>query len=271
METTASSASYMQFSDSLRVEKRGNVVMATINRPRVKNALNSELRSQLSRFWRWVRDEDSVRVAIVTGADRNFSSGRDLKETAEAYDSGASGTAAELAGDMGYPSDIATGKPIIAAIDGYCLAAGLKLAMGCTLRICTPDATFGNPQVKVGRGTEMPLRMIKLGISHALALDLAYTGDPIDAERALGAGFVSRMVAPEDLLNTAWTMAERIASNSPSVVHALTALLDRGVVDLPLDRALVEWNEEPGLFGATEDAIEGARAFRDGRGAAYSD
>lgn len=249
-------------SDVLLVERRDAVMTATLNRPHVMNALDTELRSRLADFWEQVRDDDSVAVAVITGAgERAFSSGRDLNETAAAYGQGAEGTAAELSGRMGYPSDLRIGKPVIAAINGYCLAAGLKLAMGCDLRIAATTASFGNPQVRIGRGTDMPVRLLKAGIPQAVVTDMTYTGRRLSAEEALRWGLVSRVVPPDQLLDVAWSSATTIAENSPMVVCSVKRLLDDGVAELPLAEALRRWASEPGVFGATEDAREGARAF----------
>lgn len=261
----------MTYSSVLRVERRGVAIMAILNRPGVRNALNSELRGELARFWATLRDDPDLKVGVVTGAgDRAFSSGRDLKETAAAYRDGATETAAESEGRMGYPSDITVGKPVIAAINGYCLAAGLKLAFGCDMRIASTNAQFGNPQVKVGRGTDMPLRLLKAGIPKAVVMDMVMTGATIDAASALRWGLVSRVVEPADLREAAWSMATTIAENSPMVVGSVKRLLDDGVAELPMSQALDRWHTLPGFFGATADAREGALAFAEGRDGRYS-
>lgn len=254
----------------LVIERRQRIALAVLNRPHTHNALDSELRGALTDFWVRVRDDDGIAAAIVTGAgDKAFSSGRDLKETAAAYDSGADGTDAEASARFGYPSDITVGKPIIAAINGYCLAAGLKLAAGCDIRIATAGSTFGNPQVAVGRGTEMPLRLLKLGVPRAVVLDMVLTGEPIDAAAALRWGLISRVVAAGELLDTAWSIAQTIVQNSPLIVNGIKRLVDDDIADLPMAEALAKWREAPDFFGATADAREGARSFADRRARRY--
>jgi E-phenylitaconyl-CoA hydratase len=256
--------------DVLLVERRDSVLVATMNRPAAMNALDTALRARLADFWEAVRDDGDVAVAVVTGAgSRAFSSGRDLKETAAAYDRGAEGTAAEMTGRMGYPTDLRVGKPVVAAVNGYCLAAGLKLAIGCDVRIAAATAEFGNPQVRVGRGTDMPLRLLKAGVPQAVVHDMTYTGRRVSAEEALHWGLVSRVVPPDELLEVAVSTAATIAENSPMVVRTVKGLLDDGVAELPLAEALARWQVEPGLFGATADAREGARAFAEHRAPRY--
>lgn len=254
----------------LLTERRDDVILAILNRPHAMNALNSDLRSALVDFWVQVRDDDTIRVAIVTGAGRRaFSAGRDLKETAAAYLAGETGTAAEASGRMGYPTDLRIGKPVIAAVNGHCLAAGLKLAVGCDLRLASTTARFGNPQAKVGRGTDMPLRLIKAGIPAAAVADLVYTGEPVDARTALAWGLVSRVVDPDELRELAWSVAATVAANSPLVVGSVKRLLDDGVADLPAAQAYARWHAAEQLFGDTPDARQGAISFAEGRPPRY--
>ena len=99
--------------------------------------------------------------------------------------------------------------------------------------------------------------------------DMVYTGRRVSADEAFGWGLVSRVVAPEELLDVAWSTAATIAENSPMVVRTVKRLLDDGVAELPMAEALDRWQAEPGLFGATEDAREGARAFAERRAPRY--
>jgi enoyl-CoA hydratase/carnithine racemase len=242
-------------------EERNGVVCITLNRPRVLNALNAELRQALTAFWQEFKARADLRVAIVTGAgERAFSTGRDLKETAAA-DAAGDRVAYEKSGEYGYPGDIVLGKPVIAAVDGYCMAAGLMIAIGCDIRLCTPEASFGNPQVKRGRGTRMPLKLAKAGLPRAVLMDMVLTGQPLSAEQALRWGLVSRVVPRAELLPTAWDIAQRIAENSPVVVGAIKRAAEAGLLDLPVNEALRLWDPLTGMMENTADAIEGARSF----------
>lgn len=243
-------------------ERRGAVICATLNRPHVLNSLNTELRAALTAFWREFRDDKALRVAIVTGAGgKAFSSGRDFKETA-ALNAEGGRPAYEISGEYGYPSSLALGKPVIAAIDGYCLASGLMIAIGCDIRIASERARFGNPQVTRGRGTRMPYELVRAGLPRAVVMDMVFTGEPITATQALEWGLISRLTTAADLMPTAWALAEKIAGNSPTVVAGIKRAAEAGVLDLPANEALKLWDVVTGgMMANTEDAIEGARSF----------
>jgi enoyl-CoA hydratase/carnithine racemase len=242
-------------------EEQDGIVCITLNRPRVLNALDSALRAALTAFWREFKARSDLKVAIVTGAGgRAFSTGRDLKETAAADEAGGR-VDYELSGGYGYPGDFVLGKPVIAAVDGYCMAAGLMIAIGCDIRICTPEASFGNPQVKRGRGTRMPVKLAQAGLPRAVIMDMSMTGQPLTAEQALRWGLVSRVVSREALLPTAWEIARTVAHNSPVVVGAIKRAAEAGLLDLPVNEALRIWDPLTGMMENTADAIEGARSF----------
>ncbi|MGD9941742.1 MAG: enoyl-CoA hydratase/isomerase family protein [Burkholderiaceae bacterium] len=261
----------MEASDVLLRESRGAVVQVTLNRPHAMNALNSTLRAALTAFWREFRDSGQWRVAIVTGAGgRAFSSGRDFKETA-GVDAAGGRLDYEKTGEYGYPDSLALGKPVIAAVDGHCLASGLRVAIGCDIRIATERSRFGNPQVTRGRGTRMPLDLVCAGLPRAVVMDMVYTGEPITGQRALELGLISRLVTPEQLLPTAWSIAERIAANSPVVVSGVRRATEAGLLDLPMNEAQRLWPlVTGGMMGNTVDAIEGARSFAEKRSAQFS-
>lgn len=243
-------------------ERRGAVICVTMNRPHVLNSLDTELRAALTAFWREFRDDSEARVAIITGAGgRAFSTGRDFKETAAVNAEGGR-PAYEISGEWGYPSGIALGKPVIAAIDGYCLASGLMIAIGCDIRIASERARFGNPQVTRGRGTRMPYELVRAGLPRAVVMDMVFTGEPITAAQALAWGLVSRLVPVADLMPTAWALAEKIAGNSPTVVSGIKRAAEAGVLDLSANEALKLWEVVTGgMMANTQDAIEGARSF----------
>jgi enoyl-CoA hydratase/carnithine racemase len=252
-------------------ETRGSVVCITLNRPKAMNSLNSELRSALTAFWREFRDNDEWRVAIVTGAGgRAFSSGRDFKETAAA-DAHGNRLDYDVSGDYGYPGNERLGKPVIAAVDGFCLASGLRIAIGCDIRIATPNSSFGNPQVTRGRGTRMPLDLVRAGLPRAVVMDMVYTGEFINAQQALQWGLVSRIVSPQELMPTAWALAEKIAANSPTVVGGIKRATEAGLLDLPVNEAQRLWDPVTGgMMSNTADAIEGARSFAQKRKAEFN-
>jgi enoyl-CoA hydratase/carnithine racemase len=252
-------------------ETRGAVTCITLNRPHVMNSLNSQLRAALTAFWREFAVDKDVRVAIVTGAGgRAFSSGRDFKETA-AVDEEGGRLDYDLTGQYGYPDTVQLGKPVIAAIDGHCLASGLRVAIGCDIRLATEDARFGNPQVTRGRGTRMPLDLVRAGIPRAVVMDMVLTGEPITGRQALGWGLVSRIVSREALMPTAWALAEKISNNSPTVISGIKRAAEAGLLDLSVNEAQRLWGPiTGGMMSNTPDAIEGARSFAQKRKADFS-
>lgn len=252
-------------SQVLRLERRGAVVAAFMQRTRVHNALDSELRAALADFWDTVREDDSVSVAIIAGEPGfSFSSGRDMKETAAAYESDRSGADWELGGRTGYPVDTPPGKPVIAAIDGYCMGAGLKIAAECDLRIAAETAVFASPQAKVGRATESPLYLRRVGVPAAVAHDMVFTGRRLSGAEAAHYGLVSRVVTRAALLDEAWAMAEQIASFAPTVITGLKIGLDAELNDLPASLASRLWKQLTAMYGDTPDARAGARRFVEG-------
>jgi E-phenylitaconyl-CoA hydratase len=252
-------------------EQRGAVLAGFLNRPKVHNALDTELRDALATFWETLRDRDDVRVGVIAGAPgASFSSGRDMKETADAYRVNNPGADWELGGRTGYPIDSPPGKPVIAAIDRYCMGAGLKMAAECDLRICSPEAIFASPQAKVGRATESPLYLRKIGIPSAVALDMVFTGMRLDADRALHYGLVSRVVERDELIEQAWSIAGTIAEMSPTVTAGLKRGLDAGLPDLPTAIGSPLWKKLTEMYGDTADARTGAAAFVSKTSAEYT-
>jgi enoyl-CoA hydratase/carnithine racemase len=241
---------------------RDGVLTGLMNRPEVHNAMDTDLRAALADFWDRVREDGDVKVAIIAGVPgSSFSAGRDMKETAEAYRQEHAGADWELGGRTGYPVDTPPGKPVIAAIDRYCMGAGLKLASECDLRIAASSAVFASPQAKVGRATESPLYLRRIGVPAAIALDLVFTGRRLDAAEALHYGLVSRVVEPEQLLPEATAMADTIAAFSSTVVAGLKRGLDSGLGDLPASIASPLWKTVTAMYGDTTDARKGAQEF----------
>lgn len=252
-------------------ETRGPVTCITLNRPQAMNSLNSELRAALTAFWRDFREDKEMRVVIVTGAGgRAFSSGRDFKETAAVDEEGGK-LDYEVTGEYGYPGSVQLGKPVIAAIDGHCLASGLRIAIGCDIRIATELARFGNPQVTRGRGTRMPLDLVRAGVPRAVVMDMVLTGESITGRQALEWGLVSRIVPREELMTVAWALAQKIAGNSPTVIAGIKRGVEAGLLDLPVNEAQRLWDAVTGgMMSNTADAIEGARSFAQKRKADFS-
>ncbi len=251
-------------------ERDGPVARLTIDRPQVRNALDFDASDELTRAWIEFRDDDALRVAVVTGAgDKAFCAGADLKGVAEFYRSLTSTERLRRAehrpGLGGITRNLRIDKPIVAAINGHCLAGGLEIALACDLRIAAEHATFGLPEVTRGilpgaGGTQRLARLV--GPEHAL--DLILTGRRIDAHAAERIGLVGRVVPLTELRDAALEVAHAIAANAPLAVRAAKAAVWQGM-DLSLEDGLrlEQLLAEP--VRQSEDAREGPRAFLEKR------
>ena len=250
----------MKLPPTILYEKRDHVAIVTINRPEVMNSLTREMLTGLDAAFEDFNAEPELWVAILTGAGRKaFSAGMDLKEAIPLITSG---------DEMGYEdhtkrqfSDVF--KPIIAAVNGHCVAGGMEMLQGTDLRIAAEHATFGLGEVRWG--------IIPTGGSHvrlprqipwAVAMELLLTGEPIDAQRAYEIGLVNRVVPFDDLLPSALELAEKICKNGPLAVQTAKEIAVRSLAQesgFVLEKAL----------GArvlqSADAQEGPRAFSEKR------
>ncbi len=257
-------------SDTLLFDLADNVAIITLNRPQVRNAMNRELRGALAEALQRVHADPDIRVAVITGAGRTFSAGADLKERAQSGREGDADVASVI--EASRPAGFARmplEKPVIAAIDGYCLAAGFELALLCDIRICTPEARFGLPEIVRGffPGGGGPQRLIR-AIPQAVAMEMILSGDPIDAAAALRVGLVSRMVPEQELLPTALQIAQRIAGHAPLAVKAVKEVA-QAALDETLEQSLRFGSALRWIIGQTEDAREGPQAFAERRAPHY--
>lgn len=196
-------------------ERDGHVVTITMNRPDRLNAWGSEMSRDLTEaFVRYNEDKDA-RVAILCGKGRAFCVGADAKEYTERRGS----WSAQPREEMGIFGQGKLLKPVIGAIQGHCLGAGLiLLAMRCDIRIAAEDALFGLPEVKVGIvNCEVPLA--NQSIPLCILMELSMTGEPMDARRALATGVVNKVAPNDQLMAAAREMADKIAPNSPLAVR----------------------------------------------------
>jgi enoyl-CoA hydratase len=244
-------------------ENRGAISVLTINRPDKRNALNGAVRCALLGALDAAARDPAIRVIIITGAgDKAFIAGADIAEFEGR-------TPVDQFRVMKQPSVYDAlerlGKPVIAAINGFCLGGGMELALACDIRIASTSARFGQPEVNLGiipggGGTQRLPRVVGLGAASRLIL----TGDLIDANEALRLRLVEEVVAPEALMQRAVAIAETIASKSPVAVSAAKEAT-RAALSLPLDEGL---KLEMALFQlcfASEDKVEGVRAFLEKR------
>ncbi|HAK56968.1 MAG: enoyl-CoA hydratase-related protein [Vicinamibacterales bacterium] len=254
--------------DNIQVEHDGGVLVVTINRPKVLNALNSQTVDELRHAMTAAAGDDTVRCIVVTGAgEKAFVAGADINELAEQTPVG--GSAHAQRGQALLDLIERLGKPVIAAINGYALGGGCELAMACTFRVASDAAKLGQPEINLGimpgyGGSQRLPRLVGKG----LALEMLLTGNRIGAAEAHRIGLVNRVVAASDLMTEVRALAADLASKAPIAVRAIIAAVNDGA-EMPLAQAL---NHEAALFGlvaSTEDMREGTRAFLEKRKPAF--
>lgn len=240
-------------------ERRDDVLVITLNRPDARNAVNGALAQGVADGLDELDGDDALRVGVLTGAGKGFSSGMDLK--------------AFVAGERPYVEDRGFAgitqrgarKPVIAAIEGFAVAGGFEIALSCDLIVAARGARLGSPEVKrslvaaAGALFRLPRR-----IPYHLAMELALTGDPVDAERAHELGLVNRLAEPGAALDTALELAAQIVKNGPLALDA-----SKRIVQSSLDWTEAEaWEKQGAIAGpvmVSEDAREGATAFAEKR------
>lgn len=258
--------------DEVLYEQRGHIAYITLNRPEAMNALNTPLRRLLLESFTRFRDSEEAWVAIVTGSgDRAFCAGADLKEMSRSNRALHEG-AVDHFWDPETPSfnrGLRIWKPVIAAVNGYCLAGGLELALACDIRIAAEHATFALTEVMRGilpggGGTQRLPRLIPFGV----ALEMLFTGERISAAEAYRVGLVNHVVPAEDVLPAAERLAERILQNAPLSLRAIKESAYRGA-DVSLDEGLRIEGLLSRIIRTTTDSVEGPTAFAEKRPAAW--
>jgi enoyl-CoA hydratase/carnithine racemase len=239
----------------------------TLNRPERLNALNGDLNRALAAALATLEQDAELRAGVITGAGRAFCAGADLKERAAG--------GGRRAGDSDVARYVATGntglmhtgcaKPLLAAVNGHCLGAGLEMALACDIRIAAPEARFGLPEIVRGffPGGGGPQRIVR-AIGASMAMEMLLTGDPVDADTALRCGLVSHVVPACDLLGRAVAIAKRIAEHAPLAVRAVREVAAASL-DQPLGQAMRFGSALRWIIGQTDDAKEGPRAFAEKR------
>jgi len=248
--------------DEVLRDRRGNVVVLTINRPEARNSINAAVTAQMSEALDELTEDPEAWVVILTGTgEKAFSAGMDLKAFA-------AGEGEKIISANGGFAGIAKRdfpKPIIAAVNGPALAGGFEIVLSCDLVVAVPHATFGIPEVKRGLvAAGGGLVRLPRRLPMAVALEMALTGDPIDADRAFDLGLINRIVPAERLLDEALSLAERITENSPlSVRHSKRVL--RRSADVPEAEGWVISDEAYQTVFSSPDAMEGPLAFAEKR------
>ena len=250
--------------DNVLVERDGAVLVLTINRPRVLNALNAPTIAELGRAIDQARDDAAIRVVVITGAgDRAFVAGADINELAS--QTPVAGREHARRGQALFNRIERLGKPVIAAVNGFALGGGCELAMACTIRLASDTAKFGQPEINLGLmpGYAGSQRLPRL-VGRGRALELLLTGATIAAEEAWRIGLVNRVVPAGDLMAEARGLAQAIAAKAPIAVRYILEAVAGGL-DMPLDDAQDYEATLFGLVATTDDMREGTRAFLEKR------
>ena len=242
----------------------GNIATVTINRPERRNALDAAHYTMLSEAWQRIRDDDDIRVAIITGAgDKAFCAGADIKSFV-----GRDQPLSEVWLTQKDPllnRGLEVWKPVIAAVNGYCVGGGMTLLLGTDLRVASENAVFSLAEVKRGiiaanGGTQRVMKQLP----YAIAMEMLLLGESIDAETAARWGLINRVVAAADLLDEARRFAERIKENAPLAVQAAKELAVRSQ-DMDLASGLRMEQFVNRILHQSEDTKAAKEAFAEKR------
>ena len=249
---------------NILLEKKGYIAVATINRPKALNALNSEVLSDLDELVATVKADDEIRALVITGSgEKAFVAGADIGEMSTLTKEG--GTAFGKHGNDVFRAIETLPIPTIAAVNGFALGGGCELSMACDIRICADTAVFGQPETGLGitpgfGGTQRLARLVSPG----MAKQLIYTAKNIKADEAYRIGLVNAVYPMEELMPAAEKLAETIAKNAPIAVRACKKAINDGL-QVDMDKAIVIEEELFGSCFQSADQIEGMSAFLEKR------
>jgi enoyl-CoA hydratase len=211
--------------ETIKYEQENGVGIITLNRPECRNALNIALVREMTQLMEEMATDENLKVVIITGGGKWFSAGADLREV----------TGASV---LTFLEEIRTlfrkienfDRPVVAAINGFCLAGGCEMAISCDLRVAAENATFGVPEIRFGAlamagATQRLPRIIGIG----KAKEMHYTGDPIDAQEAYRIGLVNRIVPPESVMDEARKLAKTLVQRSPAALKMVKFLINVGM------------------------------------------
>jgi len=254
---------------SIDLSVANHVATITINRPERMNAMDAEHYAGLSAAWERVRDDADIRVAVITGAgEKSFSAGADLKSFVNQQAPLSELLLTQKSQLLNRGLEV--WKPIVAAVNGYCIGGGMTLLLATDLRICVEHATFSVSEVKRGvfpanGGTQR----IAQQLPHPIAMELLLLGDSFDAPTALRWGLVNKIVKPAELMDTAQDYAQRLARNAPLAVQSAKELALRSR-DVDLATGLRMEQVMLRLLQTSQDVAEGTRAFAEKRAPAFT-
>ena len=239
-------------------EIKEGIAYITMNRPEKLNAIDPPMRQLLWDSFQDVKNNPEVRCAIVTGAGRAFSTGHDLVAMASAR-----ANEGPTTGDL-YVVQSQIYKPIIAAINGICLAQGCGIALGSDIRIASSGAQFGWPQAKRGISSVSGPALLSQVVPRNIAFEFLFTGDFVDAQKALQLMLVNYVVEPEEVMPRAEEIARKIIANAPLSIAAIKEAAIKGS-EMGLEERVAFAQAKRDEVLKTEDAKEGVRAFAEKR------
>ncbi|MEM0120153.1 MAG: enoyl-CoA hydratase-related protein [Thermoprotei archaeon] len=246
---------------NILVEKRDRVGVITLNRPAVRNALNTQLMKELLAALESFAGDSEVGALVITGGSKFFSAGADIKEMSEKT------LVDAYLEDMGKLWDTVGNysKPLIAAVNGYAYGGGLELVLACDIVVCSEDAKFGQPEINIGvfpgaGGTQRLPRIV----GKYRAMEMILTGRPLSAQEAYMLGLANRVVPAESVLDHALSIAGDIASKSPVAVRLAKEAV-KAAFNNTLDSGLLLEHRLFYLAFGSEDKVEGMKAFLEKR------
>jgi enoyl-CoA hydratase len=237
-------------------ENREQIAYITLNRPEKMNALHSAMIAEINRTWHHFEQDDDARVGIVTGAGNAFCTGIDVNESLT--QPGRPDIVLALPG-----IGATVTKPLIAAINGYCLGGGMDIAMRCDIRIASENAQFGYPEVKIGmagQGISDLVDYVPLGI----AMEIILTGERFSADKAYKIFFVNKVTSSGELLNEASKVAQILRKNAPLALRSLKLLAYKRAWG-PLAQTRMDYYSLIKTQFESEDLKEGIKAFKEKR------
>ncbi|MCL1919130.1 MAG: enoyl-CoA hydratase-related protein [Peptococcaceae bacterium] len=254
--------------ENVLLETKDRIATLTVNRPKVLNALNQQTLLDIKGAVEQFRDNEEADVLIITGAgEKSFIAGADIAFMVE-MNSLEARSFAQLGADV-FRLIETVSKPVIAAVNGFCLGGGCELAMACDFRICHEKSKFGQPEVGLGvipgfGGTQRLPRLVGLG----MAKQLLYTGEIIGAQEALRIGLVNAVTSPEDLMDEVMKVAQKVAAQGQVAVRLCKDAVHEGM-QTDIDRGMALESNMFGLCFASEDQTEGMKAFVEKRKAQF--
>lgn len=249
----------------IQFEVRSHIAIVTLDQPEIRNAINRADAWEIERLIDTIENDNSIWAAVITGTGSVFCSGANVKALA----SGEGPAKTERGGFAGI-ANRSRAKPLIAAVNGPAFAGGLEIVLACDLVVAATNAAFALSEVKRSMvAAAGGLFHLPRSIPVNVAMEMAITGDPITAERAYQVGLVNTLVAPEQLMDTAIALANRVCANAPLAVRETRRVLLEGL-NQDAAQAMAVAEASMTRVRATDDFTEGTRAFIEKRAPVWS-